>query len=124
MQTRKMKIISKLSEKTEGNTTINLFETAKELGYNDILIGETPEIIDAFLEANSNYKVTKDYEKGTLKNPSSTYLFPTIIFTKLKSEELAKLNNLSKIRKNKGYAQSKLAEISGVNIRLIQKYES
>ena len=31
--------------------------------------------------------------------------------------------NLKEIRDNKGYSQQKLADISGVNIRMIQKYE-
>lgn len=124
MQTWKMNIVNKLSEKTKKSNTINLFETAVELGYKDILIGETQEIIDAFLQVNFNYKVNKTHEKGMFENSTNTYLFPIITFTKLTDEELDKKNNLNKIRKNKGYSQSKLAELSGVNIRLIQKYES
>jgi len=124
MQTWKMNIINKLSEKTNASKEINLFETAKELGYNDVLIAETKDIINGFLEVNTNYKVTKSFSTGQFINSSTPYLFPQIIFTEMEYEELAKLNNLDKIRKNKGYTQSKLAEISGINIRLIQKYES
>lgn len=124
MQTWKMNIINKLSEKANESKEINLYETANELGYNDILISDTQDIINGFLEQNFNYKVIKNNPTGQLSNFSKAYLMPTIIFKELDSEELAKLNNLSKIRKNKGYTQSKLAEISGVNIRMIQKYES
>jgi DNA-binding XRE family transcriptional regulator len=124
MQTWKMNIINKLSEKADESKEINLYETANELGYNDILIADTQDIINGFLEQNFNYKVIKNNPTGQLSNFSKAYLMPTIIFKELDSEELAKLNNLSKIRKNKGYTQSKLAEISGVNIRMIQKYES
>lgn len=124
MQTWKMNIINKLSEKANKCKEINLYETAYELGYNDILIAETQDIIDGFLERNFNYKVIKNDPTGQFSNSSKAYLIPTIIFKELDNEELAKLNNLSKIRKNKGYTQAKLAEISGVNIRMIQKYES
>ena len=31
--------------------------------------------------------------------------------------------NLKEIRDNKGYSQQKLADISGVSVRMIQKYE-
>lgn len=124
MQTWKMNIINKLSEKANESKEINLYETAIELGYNDILIAETQDIIEGFLELNYNYKVIKNNTTGRLSNSSTAYLMPTIIFKELDNGELAKLNNLSKIRKNKGYTQSKLAELSGVNIRMIQKYES
>jgi DNA-binding XRE family transcriptional regulator len=124
MQNWKMNIVNRLSEKTKDNETISLFETAKELGYNDILIGDTPEIIDAFLEINSNYKVIKEHHKGILESPSTPYLFPSIKFIPLGYEELVRRNNLAKLRKNKGHSQSKLSKLSGVNIRLIQKYES
>lgn len=124
MQTWKMNIINKLSEKAKENKEVNLFETANELGYNDILISETQDIIDGFIELNYNYKVIKSNPTGQLSNSNAAYLMPTIIFKELDLEELARLNNLSKIRKNKGYTQSKLAELSGVNIRMIQKYES
>lgn len=124
MQIWKKNIINKLSEKANESKEINLYETANELGYKDILIAETQDIIDGFLEQNFNYKVIKNNPTGQLSNSSKVYLMPTIIFKELNNEELAKLNNLSKIRKNKGYTQSKLAEISGVNIRMIQKYES
>lgn len=124
MQTWKMNIINKLSEKAKGSKEINLYETANELDYNDILIAETQDIIDGFLEMNHNYKVIKSSSTGQLTNSSTAYLIPKIIFKELEYEELCKLNNLAKIRKNKGYSQSKLAELSGVNIRMIQKYES
>lgn len=124
MQTWKMNIINKLSEKAKDCKEINLYETANELGYNDILIAETKDIINSFLELNPNYKVIENNPIGQLINSSTPYLFPKIIFKKLEDEELAKLNNLAKLRKNKGYSQSKLAELSGVNIRMIQKYES
>jgi len=124
MQTWKMNIINKLSEKAKESNEISLYDTANELGYNDILIAETQDIIDGFLELNYDYKVLKSNPTGQLSNSSVAYLKATIIFKKLDNEELAKLNNISKIRKNKGYTQSKLAELSGVNIRMIQKYES
>lgn len=124
MQTWKKNIINKLSEKAKHSKEINLYEIAEELGYNDILIAETNDIISDFLEINPNYKVTKSYPTGQLTNSSTTYFHPTIIFTEMDYEELSKLNNLGKIRKSKGYSQSKLAELSDVNIRLIQKYES
>jgi len=124
MQTWKTNIINKLSEKAKENKEVNLFETANELGYNDILIAETQEIIDGFLEINRYYKVIKSNPTGQLTNSSTAYLVPTIVFRELDLEEIARLNNLSKIRKSKGFSQSKLAELSGVNIRMIQKYES
>lgn len=124
MQTWKINIINKLSETAKVSKEINLYETAKELGYNQILIVETEDIISGFLEANPTFKVIKNAPTGQLTNSSTTYLISTILFIKLEHEELARLNNLSKIRKNKGYSQAKLAELSGVNIRMIQKYES
>lgn len=124
MQTWKTNIINKLSEKAKENKEVNLFETANELGYNDILIAETQEIIDGFLEINHHYKVIKSNPTGQLTNSSTAYLMPTIVFRELDLEEISRLNNLSKIRKSKGFSQSKLAELSGVNIRMIQKYES
>lgn len=124
MQTWKINIINKLLEKAKDSKEVNLYKTANELGYNDILIAETQDIIDGFLEQNHNFKVIKSNPTGQLTNSSAAYLIPTIIFKELEYEELAKLNNLSKIRRNKGYSQSKLAELSGVNIRMIQKYES
>nr|WP_312576114.1 helix-turn-helix transcriptional regulator [Sedimentibacter sp.] len=124
MQTWKMNIINKLSEKAINCKEINLYETANELGYKDILIVETKDIISGFLEKNPNYKVIENNSIGQSMNSSTKYLFPKVILKKLEHEELAKLNNLAKIRKNKGYSQSKLAELSGVNIRMIQKYES
>lgn len=33
------------------------------------------------------------------------------------------MNNLKHIRTKRGYSQSKLAELSGVNVRMIQYYE-
>ena len=33
------------------------------------------------------------------------------------------MNNLKRIREDKQISQSKLAELSGVNLRIIQKYE-
>lgn len=124
MQTWKMNIINKLSEKAKDSKEINLYETAKELGCNDILIAETQDIINGFLNMNPDYKVSKSYPTGQLTNSLTTYLYSTIIFTKMDYEELSKLNNLGNFRKSKGFTQSKLAELSGVNIRLIQKYES
>jgi len=124
MQTWKTNIINKLSEEAKENKEVNLFETANELGYNDILIAETQEIIDGFLEINHHYKVIKSNPTGQLTNSSTAYLMPTIVFRELDLEEISRLNNLSKIRKSKGFSQSKLAELSGVNIRMIQKYES
>ena len=124
MQTWKINIINKLSEKAKESKDVNLFETAKELGYNDVLIAETQDIISGFIEMNPNYKVIKGQMTGQLTNSSSPYLSPTIIFAEMEYEELDKLNNLEKIRKSKEYTQSKLAELSGVNIRLIQKYEN
>lgn len=124
MQNLKTSIINKLCEKTKNNTEIDLFETAKELGYKDVLIGEADEIIEGFLELNHNYKAIKSSPVGKLSNCTTPYLYPSIILKQLEQEELEKLNNLGKIRKTRGYTQSKLAELSGVNIRLIQKYES
>jgi len=121
MQTWKLNIINKLSEKSMDNNKINLYETAKDLGYNDILITEAQDIVEKFLEINPNFKVIKSYDKT---NPTQLNVLQTIILEKLSLEEISKLNNISKIRKIKGYTQSKLAELSGVNIRLIQKYES
>lgn len=43
MQTCKMNIINKLSEKANESKEINLYETANELGYKDILIAETQD---------------------------------------------------------------------------------
>ena len=34
------------------------------------------------------------------------------------------MNNLQKIRKRAGLSQSQLAELSGVSLRMIQKYET
>ena len=34
------------------------------------------------------------------------------------------MTNLQRIRKERGLSQRKLAELSGVNLRMIQKYES
>jgi DNA-binding XRE family transcriptional regulator len=124
MQTWKMNIINKLSEKAKESKEVNLYETASELGYNDVLIAETEDIISGFLELNYNFKVIKNNPTGQIANSSTSYLISTIIFKELEYEELVKLNNLAKIRKSKGYTQSKLAELSGVNIRMIQKYES
>lgn len=124
MQTWKMNIINKLSEKAKESKEINLYETANELGYNDVLIAETQDIIDGFLELNHNFKVIKNSPTRQIANSSTAYLISTIVFKELEFEELVKLNNLAKLRKSKGYTQSKLAELSGVNIRMIQKYES
>lgn len=124
MQTWKMNIINKLSEKAKESKEINLYETANELGYNDVLIAETQDIIDGFLELNHNFKVIKNSPTRQIANSSTAYLISTIVFKELEFEELVKLNNLAKLRKRKGYTQSKLAELSGVNIRMIQKYES
>lgn len=33
------------------------------------------------------------------------------------------MNNLKRIRNNQGYTQNKLADVSGINIRMIQHYE-
>lgn len=33
------------------------------------------------------------------------------------------MNNIKKIRTERGYSQSKLSELSGVNLRMIQHYE-
>ena len=34
------------------------------------------------------------------------------------------MKNLQRIRKEKGFSQSKLAELSNVNLRMVQKYEN
>lgn len=124
MQTWKSNIINKLTEKTKELKEFELYETAIELGYKDILISETQEIIDVFLERNPNYKVLKVNLTGKKINSSAMYLFPRIIFREMEFEELEKRNNLAKIRNKKGYSQAKLSDLSGVNIRMIQKYES
>ncbi|MBP1925505.1 DNA-binding XRE family transcriptional regulator [Sedimentibacter acidaminivorans] len=124
MQTWKTNIINKLTEKAKHSKEFELYETAIELGYKDILIAEIQEIIDGFIELNPNYKVLKGNLTGNEINSSAKYLFPRIIFKEMELEELEKRNNLAKIRNQKGYSQSKLSELSGVNIRMIQKYES
>jgi len=124
MQTWKINIINKLTEKTQESKEFELYDTAVELGYKDILISETQEIIEKFLELNPNYKVIKGNLTGKELNSSTKYLFPRIIFKEMELDEIEKRNNLVKIRNEKRYSQSKLAELSGVNIRMIQKYES
>lgn len=41
----------------------------------------------------------------------------------IKKERELRVTNLKKIRTERGYSQSKLAELSGVNVRMIQHYE-
>ncbi len=124
MQTWKANIVNKLTEKAKKSKEFELYETSIELGYKDILIADTQEIIDEFINLNPNYKVLKGDLTGKELKSSVKYLCPRIIFKEMETEELEKRNNLAKIRNKKGYSQAKLAETSGVNIRMIQKYES
>lgn len=43
--------------------------------------------------------------------------------SRIEKERFTRAHNLKKLRDKRGYSQSKLAELSGVNIRMIQYYE-
>jgi DNA-binding Xre family transcriptional regulator len=43
--------------------------------------------------------------------------------SRIEKERMARAHNLKKLRDKRGYSQSKLAELSGVSLRMIQYYE-